>query len=301
MTLSFEEFHTAQKRERASQSVATNNKNRPPANEASTRDADNANDKLPTTATKSSWSQRTIGKTLETCEVQFAVSALIYLDLIASTLLLFINNHRTETYGSSTAQTIYHEHSLPTCVLTSFQNFTLICFVLELTALLYAFRLSTLSHLGYVTDILIVLTIVYDGAYGPAGIPLRLLGLLRVWRIARLVATAVDGVRALHDVTRLEGGRAEGRVGELGAEVERLEEEGRLEREGRVEVERMLRGFKDEADTLKEALQIAAVEVAGVAEEELGEDGCVGREVECVEDGGERYYDGSGEETRSVR
>merc|ERR1740124_1363838 len=289
MTLSFEEFHTAQKRERASQSVATNNKNRPPADEASTRDADNANDKLPTTATKSSWSQRTIGKTLETCEVQFAVSALIYLDLIASTLLLFINNHRTETYGSSTAQTIYHEHSLPTCVLTSFQNFTLICFVLELTALLYAFRLSTLSHLGYVTDILIVLTIVYDGAYGPAGIPLRLLGLLRVWRIARLVATAVDGVRALHDVTR------------LGAGVERLEEEGRLEREGRVEVERMLRGFKDEADTLKEALQIAAVEVAGVAEEELGEDGCVGREVECVEDGGERYYDGSGEETRSVR
>merc|ERR1740124_307028 len=153
MTLSFEEFHTAQKRERASQSVATNNKNRPPANEASTRDADNANDKLPTTATKSSWSQRTIGKTLETCEVQFAVSALIYLDLIASTLLLFINNH-PETYGSSRAQTIYHEHSLPTCVLTSFQNFTLICFVLELTAFLYAFRLSTLSHLGYVTDIL---------------------------------------------------------------------------------------------------------------------------------------------------
>ena len=61
----------------------------------------------------------------------------------------------------------------------------------------------------------------------------------------------------------------------------------------------MLRGFKDDVDTLKEALQISAVEVTGVTEEELSDDGYVGREVECVEDGGEQYYNTGGEETHS--
>ena len=57
----------------------------------------------------------------------------------------------------------------------------------------------------------------------------------------------------------------------------------------------MLRGFKDNMDILKEALQITVVEVAVVMEDELGEvkdggkDECVGRKVESMEDRGDRY------------
>jgi hypothetical protein len=171
---------------------------------------------------KSSWSRDTIGTMLETYEVQFGIVALIYFDIIV-TLLLYISSTSKgrSAAGSSSSSTSDNNQSDPTFsteqgllllhggtsllyqMLTSIQSFTLGCFLLELVSLLYAFSWKFFTHIGYGLDMTIILLIVWESASSSSQVvPLRLLGVMRIWRIARLVTHLTDRLQVPLDQTK---------------------------------------------------------------------------------------------------
>ena len=108
---------------------------------------------------------------------------------------------------------------------------------------------------------------------------IRLLGFLRLWRLSRLHETLVAAER-----TRTEEKAQEARTEReraLRAEVERARLEGVAAESAnaRQRLEKMARAFKDEIDTLNEALVIAARDIAEAADSEI--------ESEAEREGGE--------------
>lgn len=289
---SFEEFHATQNRERA--------KKHPSSDNTSINDTTD----VQLTSTRFGWRSHIVGKSLETYQVQFAVSVLIYLDVIISLTVLSMDDRYVETNGNI-EETVYRGESILSRLMLSFQSFTLFCFILEIGALFYAFRFSMLSHCGYCLDIVIVSIIAHEEMYNIHNFPSRLLGLLRIWRVARITTTSLDQVQASHDETKSVLQNAEGCIEQLRAKSEQLKESCRAEIDLRKQVEKMLEGFKDEVDTLKEALQIAALDVAGEAEDDFhayGNDKGKERiDTKYVDDEGDQYYDGTNEETHSSR
>ena len=98
---------------------------------------------------------------------------------------------------------------------------------------------------------------------------IRLLGFLRLWRLSRLHETLVAAER-----TRTEEKAQEARTEReraLRAEVERARLEGVAAESAnaRQRLEKMARAFKDEIDTLNEALVIAARDIAEAADSEI--------------------------------
>jgi len=216
---------------------------------------------------KSAWSPQSMGKSVEAYEVQIFVVALVYFDLIAS-VFFFVLRLKDNQAVREIYDTDFESESTLSKLLSSFQSFTLFCFLLEIGALLYAFRMSIFSHYGYCLDIIIISIILYDEIYEMDIFPSRLLGLLRIWRIARLVTTSLEKVYAAHDTTKVNLRNAENQVEKLRMQSEQLQVSNKAEIDSRNKVENMLCAFKDEVETLKEALQIAALEVVRVAEEE---------------------------------
>ena len=98
---------------------------------------------------------------------------------------------------------------------------------------------------------------------------IRLLGFLRLWRLSRLHETLVAAERARTE-ERAQEARTE-RERALRAEVERARLEGVAAESAnaRQRLEKMARAFKDEIDTLNEALVIAARDIAEAADSEI--------------------------------
>lgn len=295
---SSEELLTEQKREKVRDTVKDENGSAQV--KSLVPDISHASEALKPTTTELVWSYGNVGKSLETNEVQFVISTLIYFDLIASIIMLLMDD-KYITVHPEIEETVYQGESILTRLISSFQSFALFCFVLEIGALFYAFRFSVLSHCGYCLDIIIVFFIIYDDVYDIHNFPPRLLGLLRIWRVARLVTTSLDQAQVSHDETKANLRNMKGKMEKLRAESEQLEESSRAEIDLRKQVEKMLQGFKDEVDTLKEALQIAALDVAGTAEEEFNERRKEESETKYMDEEGDEYYDGANEETQSNR
>ncbi|TMW69150.1 hypothetical protein Poli38472_001306 [Pythium oligandrum] len=146
-------------------------------------------------------------------------------------------------------------------LLESLSGFIEFFFLLELTVLFLTFRWRFLTHLGYMLDTMLVIGTIMCEIFTQSK-TLRLLGIIRVWRVFRLVNTLVDRERRAHDLTREALDIEKARVFQLQTENIAAQESLKREYESRASVERMLQGFKDEADTLREALNIAARAVA---------------------------------------
>jgi hypothetical protein len=97
----------------------------------------------------------------------------------------------------------------------------------------------------------------------------RLLGFLRLWRLSRLHETLVAAERARTEEKAREARTERERA--LRAEVERARLEGIAAESAnaRQRLEKMARAFKDEIDTLNEALVIAARDIAEAADSEI--------------------------------
>ena len=98
---------------------------------------------------------------------------------------------------------------------------------------------------------------------------IRLLGFLRLWRLSRLHETLVAAERARTEEKAQEARTERERA--LRAEVERARLEGVAAESAnaRQRLEKMARAFKDEIDTLNEALVIAARDIAEAADSEI--------------------------------
>jgi len=196
---------------------------------------------------------------LEALEVQIITIGLIAADIIGSVVTIMF------TCGGDSQSAL--ERAVLNLV-ESLMGFTLVYFIMELGALVFAFKLSFFAHLGNLLDTAVIaVCLVYEIQGKSRGI--RLVGLLRSWRFLRLVSTlmarkdkdmesAIEGWQ--HDQELLEKSRVE---------IARLEDALRRESDSKKRVEKMLKGYKDEVETLNEALKIAALDIANAGGDQL--------------------------------
>ena len=139
--------------------------------------------------------------------------------------------------------------------------FTVLVFVMEALLLLFAFGATLFSHLGYTLDCLVaVVTLGYRVTSDVRVV--SLFGFVRVWRIVRLVNRAVasheEGAQAAREALLIEQECARQALEDKSSAEERLQRE----IGSRKRVEEMLKTYKDEVETLREALHIAAQSIA---------------------------------------
>ena len=151
------------------------------------------------------------------------------------------------------------------------------------------FKSAFFVHVGYLTD-LVIISICIFGELKSWGSEIRLLNFLRVWRLLRLVNSMSADSRADQNdtlnVLQLEKLKTQ----QLTSEKALIQDSLLREVESRKRVEYMLRGYKDEVDTLSEALKIAALDVAEAARDELMDEDDSGSEGDYDEDG-EQFFE----------
>lgn len=207
---------------------------------------------------KSNLSRRA-GVLAEVQEVQLVMLALIILDLAAASFELAVSCH----------------HIAPTVLVRlveSFTGFTVFVFAFELGALALAFGPRTFcSHPGCVVDAFIVGLCLRAELLAPeTGAELRLLGFARLWRFARLHESGLEAVRRETVGARAEASTQQERALKAQVEQSRLQTALQEAVASRKRLEHMCKAYKDEIDTLNEALAIAAMDIAEAADSELG-------------------------------
>ena len=254
-----------------------------------------------------SWSRTQIGQTLERLEVQSTIVFLIYIDWLVFTLYYIHDMETTcsifgitgDGDGAGAGDGVGAgmnggDGILVSKFLASVLNFNMMVFVLEAMFIMYAFGMQCLEHYGYMLDIVLLFAIVYHDLFeldfgiggiggiigdiigvGVGGIvggssscsPLRFLTLLRVWRMARITSTTLQLQKVKHDDTKEELTALQSKMDRTLLDVKRLKANCTTEGDLRKEVERMLEEYRGEIGVMKEALQIAAMDVVKVAAE----------------------------------
>ena len=203
---------------------------------------------------------------LEMHQMQSFVVAVLFLDTFASFLEIYVSREK-----------LYQRRSVGTAAMSplvemiltgvhSFTAFSIIFFSIEIMSVLIVFRTSIIGHLGYGTDLVIVGLQLYLELSRGVGRESRILNIFRIWRALRLFNSLVSVEKDLHGKTIERFTMKDADCRKLRIEVQRLEADLIKEREAKDAVEEMLLTYKDEVDTLNEALKIAAMDIAEVAQ-----------------------------------
>lgn len=232
----FEEFHAGEmrkRRDRSSAAPASKPQEENKVQSYSVRDA--------------------VGNFVEKFEVQLLVILLIGLDVVTVSLELFMNSGVIEL--RTPLMTNISQ------LMQSFTGFTVFFFLMEVGLVFFAFGGRCITHMGYMVDLIIVVFGLYWELNMDSKV-IRLFGILRVWRIVRLMNSMLADAEARHAATAQKLQEQEQKVEKVLADKGRVEEKLSREIETRKRVESAMQGYKDENETLHEALQIAAVTAA---------------------------------------
>eukprot|EP00616_Rhizochromulina_sp_CCMP1243_P001395 CAMPEP_0118975250 /NCGR_PEP_ID=MMETSP1173-20130426/15168_1 /TAXON_ID=1034831 /ORGANISM="Rhizochromulina marina cf, Strain CCMP1243" /LENGTH=296 /DNA_ID=CAMNT_0006925109 /DNA_START=68 /DNA_END=955 /DNA_ORIENTATION=- len=202
------------------------------------------------------------GNFFESFDIQVLTLCFIFVDVAAATALVALSGE--ESLASSTTAAVLN-------VIQSLMGFTIFYFILELAALAWAFKTRFLTHAGILVDMGVVACAVLAEVQGTSRI-VRVLGVLRVWRLMRLINTVMATKDKEIDSIREEWQADQARLEESQITISRLEDSIRREGDAKKRVEDMLKSYKDEVETLNEALKIAALDIAAAASEQLQSD-----------------------------
>ena len=191
-----------------------------------------------------------VGIFLESIETQTAVSILIYIDLFLCTIF-----HIASLDPSNDPSNV-NDLPLSMNVIMSLLQFNQVAFIIEITGAMYSFGMSFFRHVGYTLDLTIISAIVFSDNVLPLG-----LRFLRVWRFWRLLTSTQMRAQSLNENDLLQ---CQEQMQAASMEVKRLGATCKKECTLREEIEKHLIAYKDEIDTLKEALQIAALDIVGI-------------------------------------
>ncbi|RHY60605.1 hypothetical protein DYB38_001121 [Aphanomyces astaci] len=236
--------------------------------------SDDASQYVPVGRSKS----QAIGAFIEWRETQAVMIALVVLDVAAAVASLVLD---------LLAQTGVVVPPILGQLLQSFGGFTLILFMIELAVLIWVFQLAFFTHIGYGIDFGVVVSS-FSWELSRQSKGLRLLGVFRLWRIFRLVNTFLNDERSQHAATanlleiekqvphvslppfplRFYYGQA---VDAAALKLQRLEDALEKEYQAKTTLNLALQEYKDEVDTLKEALTIAAMSVTTSYAEDEGD------------------------------
>lgn len=218
-----------------------------------------------------------LGDFLEMPQFQTFVVIMLMLDTFSALAQLLLGNLIAASESGQSGESISDGTIIPVFLgiftwqifsdaLITFSGFALVFFAFEIGAVLMAFRTRVSGHWGYLMDAVIVSSQLYGELTTDWGVANRLLNLLRMWRLVRLVSYVVGLERAEHDATKLVLETTQTHLGQAKSDNLRGKQELAREQEARVTVDEMLAGYKEEVDTLNEALKIAAMDIAEVAE-----------------------------------
>jgi hypothetical protein len=225
-----------------------------------------------------------VGKALESQEGQLFFSSLIFTDLTAFTWFYVLSIDTAD--GSKDCIWIK--------LLSSLLTFTMFGFVIEIVTCIFLFKVAFFRHYGYLFDFCLTLLVLYDDLSNASSelSPRRFLFLLRVpWRVGRLVLTIMQQLEQEHAEVKLNLAKSKEESRIAAIKVKHLEGSCDKEKELRKNAEKMLNGYKDEIDTLREALKIAAMDVAGVNDNDLNA-GQKTFSLQPTQLGDDTYYDG---------
>ncbi len=141
--LSFDEFHSMRNRRRRAQEQDT-------AAQTSEVSATTLGNQKGQTK-RQSFHER-VGSLVEKHEVQMATIALIGADIVSVTMLIFLETGYLDV-GALREPTLQ--------VLRSLTGFTIFVFLVEIGMVVFAFGEKSLTHMGYLLDLCIVLSSVY--------------------------------------------------------------------------------------------------------------------------------------------
>lgn len=286
--LTFDEFRAVNNREKSRTSGAkvptvAADKNKPTGKKPKSDDpaATGSLSKESTTreaTTKKSFVGRavdSIGEFLELHQMQSLYVLLIVLDTFVSLAEMYLscpsNFDGREESGDAEIN-----RKVMVRLLSSFSTFSTFFFAAEIVAVVLVFGRSMFTHWGYLSDIVTTGLQLYleQRKYGKLS---RLLNIFRFWRMARLMNSMVTTEKDAHNRTARLLETSEVEVKKLQLETTNLRGEILREKEARNAIEDMLQNYKDEVDTLNEALKIAAMDIAEVAQTEddfgLSDDG----------------------------
>lgn len=203
-----------------------------------------------------------IGDFLEVQQMQALYVILIVLDTFVSLAEMYLScaaNFSTDEPAVN--------RKVMVRLLTSFSAFTLLFFTAEIVAVVVIFGRSMLTHWGYLMDLVTTSCQIYLEQHGHGKIA-RMLNILRFWRMVRLLNAMVSTEKEAHNKTITLLDATEVELKRLQIETASLRTEIVREKEARDAIEDMLQNYKDEVDTLNEALKIAAMDIAEVAQTE---------------------------------
>lgn len=249
--LSFEEFRAVNNRDKnKANSVKDLNPSQPRQNSNNKRNNNTKDElKLPATSPSSTW-RESLGEFLELHSFQSIVAALIVVDTFGSFCDIALQlNHFDGTF-------IFYIRSMRTL-----SSIIILLFAIEIFMIYIAFGLKSITHIGYLLDFILIFSQIFLDAngYGREG---RLLNILRIWRLVRLLGGVIGLEREKQEILQLSVDRLNDAVKELELEKASSQQELNKEQEARRAVETMLLGYKEEVDTLNEALRIAAMDIA---------------------------------------
>lgn len=234
---------------RSTQQSGTNNNGGPTKNKQST-------------TSKSSFG---FGDFLEMLQMQALICGMIVLDTFFSLGELYLLKEKYYckwTLSSSPSKTA----DITLTLLQSFTSFTVIFFAIELLTVVLVFRKSVFGHVGYLLDILIVSSQLYLELVMEFGKETRVLNVFRLWRSVRLFNAVVNIEKELHEKTKGALVAKDAELRKVKLSVQSLETNVLKEKEAKGAIEEMLLTYKEEVDTLNEALKIAAMDIAEVAQ-----------------------------------
>ncbi|EQC32067.1 hypothetical protein SDRG_10264 [Saprolegnia diclina VS20] len=211
-------------------------------------------------AVTSGWSRRSVGVFLESPEAQLVMIALITLDVGSALLSAYLD------LGASLGASAVVANR----VLQSLSGFTQVAFLLEIAALVAVFELAFFSHIGYCLDMgVVAFAFSYELQYASA--VMRVLGCLRYWRVCRFVWTLLAHEAAKTEAVATQLDAEKQKTQQLEMVSRQLHESLSKEHSATAQLNRTLQEYKDEIDTLKEALTIAATAMARQAQNDLDE------------------------------
>lgn len=204
----------------------------------------------------------TLGDFLEMQEIQGLTLFFLLLDTFAAFAELSAASNPPP--GDSKA----HVYGLVVTVVHSLSSFFVFFFAFEMISLLIAFRLRIFGHLGYLVDMAAIGLQVWAVSTGFLAAESHFLNIFRMWRLIRLFQSMVSVEIDANRAARLSLKTVSLQKQKLTDDVEKLTLDFKKEQDARSSVEAMLQDYKDEIDTLNEALKIAAMDIAEVAQAE---------------------------------
>lgn len=269
--MNFDEFRNFQERERLKKKeIDDKEAAEKKARQLKARKAKAAKEDVADDKTSQKSGTGSIGEFLELPQVQTFIVILLVLDTFSALAqtLLSLQISQADREGTVAKIALVGDFISPQFFLTTlntFSGFTLVFFAFEVGLILAVFRGSVYGHWGYLIDACVVGSQLY-GELSGWSMEGRLMNIIRFWRLVRLQVYLVNLEKAAHETTKeiLEDKEAD--IRKFKGDIARAEVELSKEKEARAAVDEMLNQYKEDLDTMNEALKIAAMDIVEVAE-----------------------------------